>query len=57
MDLDVCRKAVQKYEATYKGMYNHQPSERCVEAFCRLHNIPWPIPEDEEVIPDPYELV
>ena len=57
MDLDVCRKAVQNYEATYKGMYNHQPSERCVEAFCRLHNIPWPIPEDEEVIPDPYELV
>jgi hypothetical protein len=54
MDLDVCRKSVQEYKNIYFEMYGHQPPERCIESFCHIRSIPWPIPRDEEVIPEPF---
>lgn len=53
-DCSAWRKAVDAYKEAYFGMYNHPPKEKCIESFCKINKIPWPLPKTEEAEDDIY---
>lgn len=50
-------KVIEEYKETYIGMYGHNPPEKCVESFCRINGIPWPLERKESTTePNQYDV-
>ena len=46
------RQAIEQYKGIYRGMYGHNPPEKCVEEFCRINKISWPLEREEKKMID-----
>lgn len=43
---------IKQYKDTIFGMYGKYPSEKLIESFCKIYNIPYPLPHTEEAEED-----
>jgi hypothetical protein len=44
----VWKEMIAEYESWYKGQYGCRPGNKCMDSFCKLNNIPQPLPEPDD---------